>query len=346
MGKRKLQKQVGDQSNPNGLVVHLKNYLEALAVKGYTEQTQYNNDRYIRDFIAWCDIRALRQPQEITKPMLEAYQRHLYHYRQPNGKPLSIYSQRCKLVPLRSWFKWLTKQNYLLYNPASELELPRLSRRLPKAILSAKEVEKVMQQTDIQTPLGLRDRAVLETLYSTGIRRMELINLNIYDLDLERGTVLIRQGKGKKDRMLPIGERAIYWIYKYLNEVRNNLVHHTDNGTLFLTRMGEAFNQAWLSKTVSDYINKANLNKQGSCHLLRHSMATLMLENGADIRFIQAMLGHAELSTTEIYTQVGIKKLKEIHQQTHPAKAKAQQQRALADLWEILEDEEDEINDE
>lgn len=320
--EKRFIKQVGDPSDPNGLLAFMHRYLDALRIKHYTEQTLWNNERYIRDFIQWCDGRALRQPAEITKPILERYQRYLYLYRQKSGLPLSIYSQRAKLSPLKSWFKWLTKENHLLYNPASELELPRMRQRLPKAILSESEVEKVMAQVNSTEPLGIRDRAVLEVLYSTGIRRMELVNLSVFDIDAERGTLLVRQGKGKKDRMLPIGERAAYWVGRYVNEVRPELALASDDGTLFLTRLGEKFNENWLSRTVAQYVEKSGVNKQGSCHLFRHSMATLMLENGADIRFIQAMLGHAELSTTEIYTQVSIKALKEVHSRCHPAKLK------------------------
>ena len=152
--------------------------------------------------------------------------------------------------------------------------------------------------------MGLRDRAILETLYSTGMRRLELIGLSCYDLDRERGTVMIRQGKGKKDRMIPIGERALAWIDQYLESARPDLVVGQDDGTLFLTNAGEAFTPDRLTQMVRDYVDAADIGKRGSCHLFRHTMATLMLENGADIRFIQAMLGHAELSTTQIYTQV------------------------------------------
>lgn len=161
--------------------------------------------------------------------------------------------------------------------------------------------------------------AVNETLYSTGMRRMELVNLEVPDIDRERGTVLIRLGKGRKDRIIPIGERALYWIDRYLDRVRLHLVVDPSDQTLFLTRTGEAFNLAWLSNTVSRYVDGANIGKRGACHLFRHTMATLMLENGCDIRFIQAMLGHAELSTTQIYTQVAIRVLKQVHAATHPA---------------------------
>jgi integrase/recombinase XerD len=123
---------------------------------------------------------------------------------------------------VRSYFKWLTRSNVLLWNPASELDLPRQEKRLPKYVLTAEETDRVLAQPSVADPIGLRDRAILETLYSTGIRRMEVIHLLVYDLDAERGTLMVRQGKGKKDRMVPIGERAIAWIAKYVSGVRDD----------------------------------------------------------------------------------------------------------------------------
>jgi integrase/recombinase XerD len=134
---------------------------------------------------------------------------------------------------------------------------------------------------------------------------------------------MIRLGKGKKDRMIPIGSRALAWIDKYVVEVRPTLVREPDDGTLFLSNLNEAFTRNRLTQMVREYVDAASLGKRGACHLFRHTMATLMLENGADIRFIQQMLGHAELSTTQIYTQVSIRKLKEIHSLTHPARLEA-----------------------
>ena len=156
------------------------------------------------------------------------------------------------------------------------------------------------------------------------MRRLELIGLKLFDMDVDRGTVMIRQGKGKKDRMIPIGERALLWIERYITDVRPHLVVNANDMTLFLTHTGEPFRPGRLSQVVSDYIDKAEIGKTGSCHLFRHTMATLMLENGADIRFIQAMLGHVKLDTTQIYTQVSIRKLKKIHELTHPAKLKTE----------------------
>jgi integrase/recombinase XerD len=305
-------------------------YLEWMRTKNYSERTVENRAVYLAFFLQWAEDRGVTKPVEVTRPILERYQRHLYHLRKPNGRPLSFRSQYSRLVPVRAFFKWCARQNHLLYNPASELELPRLEHRLPKHVLTASEAEAVLAQPDTGDALGLRDRALLETLYSTGMRRMELAGLALYDLDVERGTLMIRQGKGKKDRMVPIGDRAIAWIEKYLGDVRPGLVVEPDEGVLFLTAEGQAFTPNRLTQLVRDYVTAAAIGKTGACHLFRHTMATLMLEHGADIRFIQQMLGHAKLETTQIYTQVSIRKLKEIHTATHPgAKLERHASRAL-----------------
>lgn len=296
----------------------LVQYLEWLRSHNYSESTVSNRESYLALFVAWAEERGITRPSEVTKPILERYQRHLYHFRKANGQPLSFRSQYSRLVPVRAFFKWLTRQNVLLYNPASELELPRLEHRLPKHVLSEREAQAVLLQADTSEPLGIRDRAILETLYSTGMRRMELIGLKLYDLDFDRGTLMIRQGKGKKDRMVPIGERATVWIEKYRSDVRPQLVMEPDEGVLFLTSEGDAFSPNGMTSLVRNYVLAADTGKRGACHLFRHTMATQMLENGADIRFIQQMLGHAKLETTQIYTQVSIRKLQEIHRATHP----------------------------
>jgi integrase/recombinase XerD len=170
------------------------------------------------------------------------------------------------------------------------------------------------------------------------MRRLELSRLKIYDLDLERGTVFIRLGKGNKDRIIPLGERAVLWVRKYLDEARPQLASEPDDRTVFLSNAGEMFSLDHLSDLVRTHIEAANIGKQGACHLFRHTMATLMLEGGADIRFIQAMLGHADLKTTQIYTHVAIRQLKEIHNATHPAKL----EREKKELLDALEAEDDE----
>ena len=319
-GERQPRPPVGDPADPEGFAVRLVEYLDWLRVKNFAERTVGNREEYLRSFIGWCEQRGLVRPQEVTRPILERYARYLYYYRgEKTGRPLSFYSQHSHLVPLRAFFKWLTRRNYLLSNPASELELPKLEKRLPKHVLTASEADAVMGQPDVDSDLGIRDRAILETFYSTGMRRMELIGLKLYDVDSERGTVMIRQGKGRKDRMVPIGQRAIDWLNRYLTDVRPGLVREPDSGVLFLTGLGESFAPSRLTQLVRRYVGAAELGKSGACHLFRHTMATLMLEGGADIRFIQQMLGHVELTTTQIYTQVSIRQLQHIHAMTHPS---------------------------
>jgi integrase/recombinase XerD len=193
-----------------------------------------------------------------------------------------------------------------------------VGRYLPRTVLTATEAERVLAVPDVATPLGLRDRAILETFYATGIRRSELMRLKVEDLDRGRQIVAIRQGKGKRDRFVPIGERALAWVERYLEEARPQLVVLPDPGHLFLTADGTSLGRNHLGKMVSTAVAVADIGKHGSCHLFRHTMATLMLEGGADIRFIQQMLGHARLDTTQVYAQVSLEALKAVHGATHP----------------------------
>jgi len=260
-----------------------------------------------------------RHPKEITKPILERYQRHLFYYRKADGAPLSLGSQHAALTPLKTFFKWLAKENHILWNPASELELPPQPKHLPRALLSIEDVEAILRAADHASITGLRDRAMLEVLYSTGLRRTELANLRRYDADLSRLIVFVREGKGRKDRVVPLGERAGLWLDKYMAQSRPQFIG-AECDALFVNDYGEPVTPDYLASKVRRYMDEAGIDKPGSCHLFRHACATHMLDNGADIRFIQAMLGHAALSSTERYTHVAIGKLQQIHAATHPAK--------------------------
>ena len=297
----------------------MREHLESLKVRGYSEFTVKNRQVHIGFFIQWAYEHGLREPIEVTRPVLERYQRYLFFYRKKNGEPLTFRSQHARLVPLRVWFKWMTRQNHILHNPASEIDLPRLGRTLPKNILSVQEVERVMAQPDIREPIGLRDRAILEVIYATGLRRLEIVRLKLFDLQLDRGLVVVNQGKGKKDRYVPIGERAIAWLEKYIREARPELAIEPDDLSVFLTAEGEPFSRDHLTAEVRRHIVAANTGKAGACHLLRHCMATHMHENGADIRFIQQILGHEDIKTTQIYTQVALRALQQVYVATHPA---------------------------
>jgi len=298
-------------------------HLQWLEVHGYAERTVQTRKLHLSAFLQWCLDRGLESPSAFTLTILERYQRHLFHRRKPDGTAaLSLKTQRNQLTTVQQLFKWLTRQKYILSNPASELELPRIEKRLPRVILTANQVEQVMNVPDLSGSVGLRDRAILEVLYSTGIRRSELINLDLDDIVEERGLLLVREGKGKKDRMVPIGERALSWLRKYIDDVRPSLVCSLSGKHLFLTEYGEPLLPKHLSYRVRSHIRKADIGLSGSCHIFRHSMATLMLENGADIRFIQRMLGHASLESTEVYTHVSVAQLKKVHKLTHPAENK------------------------
>lgn len=311
---------IGDPSDPNTLYNWMRRFLAHQLEQHYSPRTVANRETYLRYFVIWADERGLQHPQEVTKPILEAYQRYLFHYRKANGQPLSVRSQHGRIIPIRALFSWLVKNNHLLSNPASDLDLPRLDRRLPRAVLNQSEAEAVLNGIDTTAPMGVRDRAILEVLYSTGMRRMEVVGLRWDDVDVERGTLFIREGKGRVDRMIPVGDRALRWCEKYLHEVRPALDVTGHDPSLFLTSLGEAFTPNRMTQLVRNHINAADIGKSGSCHMFRHSCATLMLENGADIRFIQQLLGHASVSTTQIYTQVSIQQLKQVHTLTHPAK--------------------------
>ncbi len=210
----------GDPRDPQSLCHLLHRYLQWLETHNFAANTVKIRRLQLSRFIQWCDDRSVTRAAEVTAEMLERFQRHLFYYRQKNGQPLSISRQSHWLISLRSWFAWLKDQRVLEHNPALELQLPREEKRLPRHALSEIEVEAIMAQADISKPSGLRTRAVLEVLYSSGLRRQEVLSLHVTDLDRQRRVILVRQGKGKKDRYVPLGERALAWIDKYLAEAR------------------------------------------------------------------------------------------------------------------------------
>lgn len=314
-----VEKSTQRPSDPRSMQAYVWAYIDQLKAQNYASQSIQYKQAALHWFIDWCHERGIDRVQDVTRPMLQRYQRHLFHQIGRNGKPLSVQSQCNRLTAIRTWFRFLIRENLILYNPASELELPKRERRLPKHTLTAVEAERVLSQPDITTSAGIRDRAMLEVLYSTGIRRQELLNLHGHDLNIDAGVIAVRQGKGRKDRFVPIGQRAIDWVIKYRDDIRPEHKLPSSPENLFLDETGQRLDPHKVGRAVKKYVKQAHVDKVGSCHLFRHTMATLMLENGCDIRFIQQILGHAQLSTTEIYTHVAIHKLKEIHSVTHPA---------------------------
>jgi integrase/recombinase XerD len=302
----------------DGLPALAGRYLEWLADRSYSGETIDSRRRHLAVFLCWCSERGIHAASELSRQAVELYQRHLAHHSKEDGGRLAVQTQRGYLMTLVGFCRWLARSRLLLYNPAADIVLPRQPSRIPRDVLTIEEAERILNVPDVTTPIGVRDRAILETLYSTGMRRAELAGLEIGDLDTERGLVLIREGKGRKDRMVPIGERALSWIARYLSDVRPLYVVPPDEGEIFLTRFGKGFVPNGISEMVSAVVKASGVGKRGSAHLLRHTAATLMLEGGADIRFIQQMLGHESLSSTQVYTRVSIRALKEVHDATHP----------------------------
>jgi integrase/recombinase XerD len=324
--------------DPHCLLAQIDRHLYWLSVRGFAESTLATRRKDLVDFCSWCEARGVVRPPDLNRLVLDLYQKWVARLTRKDGAPLCLHTQALKLSAIAGFCKWLARERLVLYNPAAEMELPKRSVRLPRTVLTAQEAEKVLAVPDVTTVLGLRDRAMLETLYSTGVRRSELARLTIPDIDFRRGVLVVRQGKSRKDRFVPVGERALAWIRKYIEESRVELATVTDDGALFLTADSLPFAFKHIGDIASRAIAKAEIGKTGSCHIFRHTMATLMLAGGADIRFIQQILGHASLETTQIYTRVSIHQLKAVHEATHPgAKLK---RRAATDMPEDIDPDE------
>ena len=307
-----------ERSDSEGLAALADAFLLALEVRNYSQRTLDSRRYALTRFLQWAQDRDLKRPEAITRPILESHQRHLWNHRKKDGKPLTAGTQIGRLTAIRQLFKWLYKEGWIDADPAAHLEMPREERRLPQDTLSEAEVAAILNVPDTSDPLGIRDRTILELLYSTGLRRSELARLELRDLNTERKTVFVRKGKGGKDRVVPVGARALEWSERYLDQTRPLLQIDLAEQALFLTGYGHGFNPNSLGNLVTKLV-RAALGKRGSCHLLRHACATHMHEHGADIRVIQQLLGHAKLETTQIYTEVSIKLLREVHARTHPA---------------------------
>lgn len=296
----------------------MDSYLEWLAVKGQSPRTIETRRRGLVLFIRWCHEHGLAMPVQITRTILQGYQLHLWDHHTRSGKHLAAGTQIGRLTAVRGLFRWLCRHALLDHDPSALLDLPKEERRLPANTLSEAEVIAILRVPDIHDLLGVRNRAMLEVLYSTGIRRIELARLELRDVHRERQTLYVL-GKGGKDRVVPLGRPALAWLERYLKEVRPLLCIQPEEQALFLTGYGHGLSTGSLGSLIKQMIHQAHPRRTGGCHLLRHACATHMLEHGADVRVIQKLLGHAKLETTQIYTEVSIKLLQQVHRRTHPA---------------------------
>jgi len=288
----------------------LNSYLEYLSVeRGLAKNTIEAYRRDLANFITF--LRSKNSDiNSVSTTMIISYLLQM----QKSGKASSSISRACAAI--RSFYQFLLKENIIKEDPTGNLDAPRLEHRLPK-VLTVQEVDRLLLQPNTRDPLGIRDRSILELMYSTGIRVSELISLHIDNVNLEAG-FLRCIGKGSKERIIPVAAIALEYLKLYMSDARQKLLGGKESKVLFVNRQGDALTRQSVWKIIKKYSKKAGITKMITPHTLRHSFATHLLENGADLRAVQEMLGHADISTTQIYTHLTRSRIKEVYDNTHP----------------------------
>jgi len=276
--------------------------------EGLARNTLESYNRDLHQFADWLQKRG-SELLSVSRVDLEQY----LAYKSPQSKPRSIGRL---IASLRRFYRYLLRENLVSADPTLQLDSPKLPRSLPKSLTEA-EVEALLNQPDVEQVLGLRDRAMLETLYATGLRVSELVGLKVTEVSLSEGVVRAT-GKGSKTRLVPLGEEALDWITRYLKEARPKILHGQMADSLFVTQRGDAMTRQAFWYLIKRHAKLAGITKTMSPHVLRHAFATHLLNHGADLRVVQMLLGHADISTTQIYTHVARERLKSLHAQHHP----------------------------
>jgi integrase/recombinase XerD len=298
----------------------IREYIEDCKAANFSLWTVFAYVEALCAFFSWIKTAApeVKHFADVTRQILSDYQMHLYSAETKKGGKYSAATQHGRLSSVLRFFSWLTQQEKILINPGSTIQLPKVPKRLPRNYLSQREINKLLKAPDITTHLGLRNRAILETLYSTGIRSMELRNLELADINQTDGYLTIRMGKGAKDRVVPLGKAALHFIQLYSEKTRPVFAAKSKIEILFLTQHGEKMHHDTINQILNHAAKKARIKRRISAHSIRHTCATLMLRGRADIRHIQELLGHKSLSSTQIYTKVEISDLKKVHERCHP----------------------------
>lgn len=278
--------------------------------RGLSENTLQAYSRDLRKFFFFLKRRGIQQPGGVRRNDIVEYLGWLLD----GGSAHS--SMARALSTVKSFFRFMIQEGYLQANPTDNIESPRLARRLPQ-VLSVQEVEKLLERPNPVTTRGIRDRAMLELMYATGLRVSELLALQLDDINLSAGYVRCL-GKGRKERIVPINKTSVFWVERYLGRARNQLVNGTSERTLFVNAKGKRLTRQGFWKILCKYSQEAGIEKEITPHTLRHSFATHLLENGADLRAVQEMLGHADISTTQIYTHLTKSRLREVYRRSHP----------------------------
>ncbi len=286
-------------------------YLTYMVVeRRFSENTVDAYRRDIERFLASSHLKSAEDMKKVTRETLRSY---LFRLNRENLSPGSIARN---LAALKSFFRFLINEKFLELDPTEDMESPRPEKKLP-VYLTMEEVDLILSQPDMKTALGLRNSAMLELLYATGMRVSELISLKTNQLNLEAGYV-IAFGKGSKERIIPMGETAMDRVVRYLHSSRGELVKGRNVPELFVNRFGKKMTRQGFWKILGHYAALAGINRKISPHKLRHSFATHLLDRGADLRSVQQMLGHVDISTTQIYTFVSRERIKSIYDKHHP----------------------------
>jgi integrase/recombinase XerD len=293
-------------------------YRQHLTILNYAPGTIKGHLFFLNRFIKYLDETGITEIAGVTRDVIRDYQTHLYETINNRGEPNSVFHQNNNMKAVKAFFRFLKENDYLAGDPAKEISYAKTPKRLPRSILSGPEAKKVIHAPNTKTALGYRDRTILEVLYSTGIRKQELINLTLNDVDYTEGFIRINSGKGNKDRVVPIGKIACRYIENYVKAVRPMLVKDPTNNHLFITIKGNTLAHTVPGQAIRRSNRKAKIKKTITPHTFRHTCATLMLRNKANIRHIQELLGHATLGSTQVYTSVTITDLKEVHSKCHP----------------------------
>lgn len=287
---------------------HFSYYLSA--EKGLSKNTLESYRRDLNKFADFLKKEMVNDPASINNNQICGY---LIFLKQTGQAPSTISRN---VASIRSFFNFLLQEGVVEENPAQHLETPRLEKKLPR-VLTAKEVDKLLCQPQLTESFGLRDKAMLELLYASGIRVSELVLLNVSDFNPEVGFLRCK-GKGMKERIVPIGNIAINFVREYLQHNRYKLTKKSDEKALFVNHHGHRLTRQGFWKILKKYVHKSKISGGITPHTLRHSFATHLLENGADLRSVQEMLGHSDISTTQIYTQITRRKIREVYDKTHP----------------------------
>jgi integrase/recombinase XerD len=312
-----------DLSADRSVRFHIDRFLEHLRVRSMSPRTIDSYRSHLDIFARFLADAGVDRMEDVVPEMLFRYQTHLYEWTSYRGRGLAIASQAARLSAVRSLFQHLVQTGVLRFDPASALTLPKRRHLLPRAILTKREVTRLLRTPKAATPLGLRDRAMFEVLYSSGIRNAELRRLKLTDLDLGLGLLCVREGKGGSDRVVPLGRAACSALETYLQNGRPRLLRFGSEGqasdqVVFLSKGGRPLLAPGLIIPLRKHAQRAKIGKAISPHTLRHTFATHMLEGRADLRHIQAMLGHRSIASTQLYTQVVVTDLKAVHRRCHP----------------------------